>query len=92
MGDHTYPEDGGIVYFFGWPNRRIKIGHTIHPAMRRRTLRWEHGVYANFLATTKGGRDLERAYHERFAEHRHGKSEWFDPAPEILAEIERLTA
>lgn len=29
---------------------------------------------------------------DRFAAHRHGKSEWFDPHPDILAEIERIKA
>lgn len=91
MDDETYPESEGLVYFYGYTNRKIKIGHTRFPDMRIRTLRYSSGVWAqSFLATVDGGRDLERAYHERFAEHRHGKSEWFDPAPEILAEIERL--
>lgn len=83
--------DNGIVYFFGIRNRRIKIGHTIDLGLRLRTLRYQNGLpCVNYLATVPGGRELERAYHEKFAEHRHGRTEWFSPHPDILAEIDRI--
>lgn len=88
IGYHTEP---GVVYFWGSPSHRIKIGFTVQPDMRLRTLRYQFGCIANsFLATVDGTMDLEREYHRRFAEHRQGKSEWFAPHPDILAEIERL--
>ena len=82
----------GVVYFFGLRNRRIKIGTTTRPDARLRELRSCYMRWAPMLAQTPGGVELERQYHARFAQHRHGKTEWFDPAPEILAEIDRITA
>lgn len=42
-------------------------------------------------AATPGERKQERAYHKHFSEHRlHG--EWFEPHPDIMAEIERLNS
>ena len=88
IGHHL---EEGIVYFWGIPARRIKIGFTMQPTLRLRTLRYQFGPLANdFLAALAGTQEDERAYHERFAEHRQGKSEWFDPHPDIIAEIERL--
>ena len=80
----------GKVYFWGHPERRIKIGATVRISNRHRELRSTTGVPGKMLATVEGGNDLEQAYHIRFAEHRlHG--EWFAPHPDLLAEIERLS-
>lgn len=87
------PFEEGVVYFWGNVNRRIKIGFTAQPDLRLRTLRYQFGPMASsFLVTVDGTAEDERAYHKRFAEHRHGKSEWFAPHPDILAEIDRLIA
>jgi hypothetical protein len=40
------------------------------------------------LATVRG--NFEVAYHRLFAEHR-AFGEWFEPHPDILAEVDRLT-
>lgn len=68
----------------------IKIGFTTQITGRMNSLRSNSGPYKLVLvAATLGGRDQERSYHRRFAEHHLG-SEWFSPHPDILAEIERL--
>ncbi|MBU1253573.1 MAG: GIY-YIG nuclease family protein [Alphaproteobacteria bacterium] len=89
-GGPRVPETG-MVYFWGDPSRKIKIGTTSRPAGRHRELRSTTGLPGKMLATVHGGTDLEQAYHRRFAEWRQ-RGEWFSPAPAILAEIERLCA
>jgi hypothetical protein len=41
------------------------------------------------LAVVPGGREVEQELHARFS-HLRRRGEWFDRAPELLAEIERL--
>lgn len=78
------------VYFIGTPDTAIKIGVTCSVSDRFRTIQAHSPVKLEILATRRGGEMLESAYHYQFAEHRlHG--EWFEPHPDILAEIERLT-
>lgn len=57
-------------------------------------LPWRFAINADgrplaLLATMDGGRAEERAIHERFAEHRLGRTEQFRPTAEILAFIGR---
>jgi hypothetical protein len=93
LSTQSDPDCVGCVYFWGLRNRRIKIGHTLHPDMRVRSLRYQFSLPSvGFLALTTGSRADEAAYHERFKAHRPGKSEWFEPHAEILAEIDRLNA
>jgi hypothetical protein len=96
-GDGTLPEtlayrhEDQFVYFIGGDVGAIKIGLTIAPHKRLRSLQSGSPILLRVLATTQGARETEADYHERFAEHRlHG--EWFARVPEILAEIERLCA
>lgn len=85
--------DTGVCYFWGVPTRRIKIGASSHPDIRLRTLRYQFCLPSvGYLAVVDGGGAVEREYHARFAAHRHGKSDWCDPHPDILAEIERINA
>lgn len=79
------------VYFIQTLNGEIKIGMAIDPQARMRGLQTSHPAQLTMLACCIGGHEQERQYHARFAAHRlHG--EWFRPAPEILAEIDRLKA
>lgn len=84
--------DEGFCYFWGSPSRSIKIGATAHLNARLRALRYQFGLPCiSFLAVVVGGSKVEAHYHEQFATHRV-RGEWFNPHPDILAEIERLQA
>lgn len=84
----------GFVYFIGkagCDQTAIKIGRTVDLKARHAAIQACSPVGVEVLASRPGGAIREGAYHQQFAEHRlHG--EWFNPAPEILAEIERLKA
>jgi hypothetical protein len=79
-----------MVYFLqptdGGP---IKIGYTDNLDQRRLQLQVHYGTSLALLATMEGGKEVERAIHERFAAHRIGRTEQFRPAPELLAFIGR---
>ena len=78
-----------VVYFVRAENGLIKIGSTKYLEDRLYSLRCGSPVGIELVACLKGDRNTEFKLHARFAEHRlHG--EWFNPAPEILAEIDRL--
>lgn len=79
------------IYFIGSEFGPIKIGISRDVARRLVTLQCGSPIPLRVLAVTNGGRDAEREYHQRFADFRL-HSEWFSPAPEILAEITRLNA
>lgn len=80
-----------VTYFIGCVDHGIKIGISNSPLERLAILQTGSPVAIRILACAPGGRQREREYHNTFAEHRkHG--EWFRPAPEILAEIDRLNA
>lgn len=79
------------IYFIRSAAGPVKIGRARRIEFRLRELRLSSPVALDIAATVEGPPDLERQYHHKFAAHRlHG--EWFTPAPEILAEIERLNA
>ncbi len=68
----------------------VKIGIAVDPARRCKDMQTGHYAKLAVVGTCPGGLAQEQAYHRQFAEHRlHG--EWFSPAPDILAEIARLT-
>ncbi|MEU2851768.1 GIY-YIG nuclease family protein [Streptomyces syringium] len=78
-----------LVYFIRNGNR-VKIGTTTDLRRRIRTLalRSEHVVLIE-----RGGRELEREFHERFAKYRDGKTEWFRDVGTLNAYIaERVEA
>lgn len=79
------------VYFIGGEGCAIKIGFSVDPQDRLRTIQAHSPVPLKILALRHGGPDREAAYHCQFEAHRlHG--EWFSPHPDILAEIDRLNA
>lgn len=77
------------VYFIQVASGEIKIGNANCANARLRKLQSANPHKLTLLATCAGGEPQEREYHTRFAQHRL-VGEWFTPAPDILAEIERL--
>jgi hypothetical protein len=77
-------------YFIGGEDGLIKIGHSIDPTGRLRDIQACSPVELSILATRQGGEMRERAYHWQFSNFRR-RGEWFERAPAILAEIERLS-
>lgn len=77
------------LYFIGSDNGPIKIGISISPYKRLKQLQTSHPYRLKILAIVAGGCQQEPEYHERFAAFRL-EGEWFEPRPELLAEIERL--
>lgn len=83
------PRKEPVVYFAQAANGLIKIGTTGFIDERMKILAGQSPVAITLLATVQGARADEFVYHARFAAHRrHG--EWFEPHPDILAEIARL--
>lgn len=78
-----------VIYFIRSATA-IKIGMAKDAQRRLTVLQTSHPETLELVATCPGGRALEGEYHARFAEHRV-RGEWFEPHPDILAEIERLT-
>lgn len=77
------------LYFIQALSGPIKIGIAADLKARLKTLQTAHFEPLTLIAAVDGGGRLEREYHARFAQHRL-VGEWFTPAPDILAEIERL--
>lgn len=79
------------IYFIGPDGGPIKIGYASRLKFRLRDLQNANAYPLIVHATIDGAISLENEYHRRFAAHRlHG--EWFEPHPDILAEIDRLNA
>jgi hypothetical protein len=79
-----------MIYFLQSPDGGpVKIGHTVNLDVRRQQLESYYRQPLALLATREGGRAEERAIHERFAEHRLGRTEQFRPVAEIMAFIGR---
>ena len=79
------------LYFIGADEGPIKIGVSQNVEKRLKQLQTAHPHRLRILAVLVGGALREGDYHARFAEHRL-EGEWFERAPAILAEIERLLA
>jgi hypothetical protein len=79
-----------VIYFIRSPIA-VKIGMAKSAQRRLTVLQTSHPEPLELVATCEGGRALETEYHRRFAAHRL-RGEWFSPHPDILAEIERLSA
>lgn len=80
-----------MVYFVRLPDRTIKIGFSKWVGTRLKRLEFVYGGPIEILGTMQGGRDEERALHDRFSEFRIDRTEQFHEAPEIL-ECIRLEA
>lgn len=69
---------------------KIKIGRSAYLEARMRQLSRQAKAPVELLASIRGG-DNETMYLWWFSEHRL-EGEWFNPAPEILAEIDRINS
>jgi hypothetical protein len=92
-GEAVQTDQKGTVpkycYFIGGEEGPVKIGFSVKPASRLRHIQSSSPSELKILATTTGGPDQEKLYHQLFAAARlHG--EWFQRTPEIMAEIERM--
>lgn len=67
----------------------VKIGTATDIQARVRGLQTGSPHRLNLLATSTGGRRLEKRLHRRFAAHRV-LGEWFSPAPALLEYIASL--
>ena len=82
------------VYFIGTKLEAgclIKVGRSLDPEARLRTLQTAHGEKLHIFATVEGGRDLEQRYHRRWRRRRR-EGEWFAIGDCITQEIERLNS
>lgn len=86
----AYPEEG-FCYFVGAGDGPIKIGSSRQPNRRLTELRRDTPGGLELLARINGGAERESYYHRLFEAHRLN-GEWFARHPDIIAEIERLSA
>ena len=83
------PQQTALVYFVGADHGPVKIGHSRNITERLKDIQWGSPHKIHLLAVAPGGQRAEARYHKRFFRHRlHG--EWFERAPEIVREIDRL--
>lgn len=80
----------GWTYFIASECGAIKIGRARNVGGRKDSLQCANPRPLKLLAVVPDG-SWEAEYHRRFAEHRI-QGEWFDPHPDILAEIARLAS
>jgi len=82
----------GYTYFArGLETGRIKIGRSKDPWHRRTQLASSNNGENAELICVLRGLHFEKKYHRQFADHLDA-CEWFNPHPEILAEIARLNS
>lgn len=90
----TAPErrDSSVVYFIqaisGGP---IKIGYTKSISQRLAATQTHSAERMIVIASFPGGAAEEGALHWKLKAHRVN-GEWYSPAPEVMAEIERVSA
>jgi hypothetical protein len=90
--------DAALVYFVK-AGRRIKIGQSLDPELRVKSIRsgsvqMPKGLdpsNAKLLATEPGGQRREQELHRQFA-HLRVAGEWFNNGPELKIYISELTA
>jgi len=68
---------------------RIKIGVSADAQIRLQGLQDQCPTFLELVVVIPGDRFLEQRLHDRFEAHRV-RSEWFAPAPELLAWIATL--
>lgn len=76
-----------VVYYVRMRSGRIKIGFSTAMKNRVAALRVDPG---QVLATEPGGRDLERARHEQFADLRYDRWEEFRADERLMSHIARV--
>jgi hypothetical protein len=67
------------------PTGAIKIGFSDDVPNRLGRLAWEYGCELDLLHTMPGDRSVESELHEMFSHLRFGRTEQFQPAPELMA-------
>lgn len=63
----------------------VKVGYTSNIGLRLEVIGASHWRPMSLLYVVAGNRRLEGQLHRRWTRHRIGSTEWFSPAPEILA-------
>jgi hypothetical protein len=87
------PLPAEVVYFLRCgKDGPIKIGWTAARNLLGRisNLQVAHHELLSLIGFTEGGQTTEREWHERFSAIKI-RGEWFEPAPELLAEIAKAT-
>ncbi len=78
----------GFVYFLACgDDGPIKIGHSVDPKKRLRSLQTAHHKKLSLLTWIEGSPDLEAFLHEHFSDERM-RGEWFKRSPRLLDFIE----
>ena len=78
-----------MIYFAQLPTGGIKIGYSEDVERRMEQLAYHYGDELSVLHTMPGDRAKEREMHERFAHLRLGRTEQFQPGPDLMAFIGR---
>lgn len=78
-----------FVYFIVAQSGPIKIGTAKNPKERLQTLATGHPEHLTLIAMIEGDKELEKSYHERFAQYRI-RGEWFEGHRSIWDEITRI--
>lgn len=89
MEAYVAARDGSSVYFAASGPNWVKIGWSKQVATRIAQLQTGSPSPIRLLATTPGGRGLERRLHEQFASARVN-GEWFELTPALREYIEAL--
>jgi hypothetical protein len=79
-----------LIYFAETPGGTIKIGMTGHLRKRLSKLKTAYKGEVTLLAALPGGRQEERAFHERFAHLRQGRTERFRAGADLRAFLAEL--
>lgn len=87
----NFPAPLAYIYFISYRDGPIKIGLSWNVEKRVKQIQTCLPYKIDVLAVARGPVTLEPEYHARFAAHRL-EGEWFERAPEILAEVERINA
>jgi len=83
--------DGWCYVYFIRSGDTVKIGMTVDPAARLRTLQTSHHVLLDLLAAVPAHAALESAIHAKFSDLR-GEGEWFRLNDELIAFIKAVAA
>lgn len=80
---------GILVYFISCPGNRIKIGYSVKPERRLRSLQTGMPFKLALLGYVPGGPTLEKMLRAHFAKRRVA-GEWFKAMPALMREVETL--
>ena len=81
-----------MVYFAQFPTGLIKIGVTDNLEARLPELAYDYGVDLTLLATMPGDRSTKHEVHQRFADLRVGRTDQFEPGPDLMDFIAGLAS